>query len=395
MSRTLLLLSLLASTGCRSSSAVGTTAGAGESPGAPPIVATGDPKGGGSEGAGAAAPDPWFNDARWLARVSGRAITLREIKYRLGGTYDRLLADREQLRQLVDLKLQDLVVERLLEEEAKRVGIGVPEDVFEGEVAEWERQAAARRTTLEQSIREQGRTRREWEQDLRSRLLVQRFIYLATGRYGDVPREFYRLHVDPYVSPEEIRAYGERHPEESSVPEKAVVRMIDLRPDDFSEGGRLSEDEAWEACGKAMDRAEARVHSGEDFGKVAGEVSKGEGSDREGLLEPFDRRSQRPRAIVDWAFREDVKQGGLSPRVRLPSGYMLLRLESRTEAHRAPIEEWGAKARERLLGIRREIAFQGVVRRLVEAASIAPETLQKAILADCREQVRKLEAEAR
>ena len=74
-------------------------------------------------GGGTSAPvDPWLDDARVLARVNGKIITLREVRHAMGPAYDQGLNQRDELAAYVAARVRDLVIRRLVVEEAKRIG---------------------------------------------------------------------------------------------------------------------------------------------------------------------------------------------------------------------------------------------------------------------------------
>ncbi len=349
------------------------------------------------EGSGAStlpprSQDPLFDDARVLAKVNGRVIAQRQVRHSFGASWDQYLSDPETLRRQVDRRVIEMVRERLVIEEGTRLGITLDEDEWERLLRDQEKRAAEQNTTIDREVRLLGMTRREWEEQLRDRRLHLIAATVFTGgTYMRRTREPYRPAVDTFVAPGEVLAWGERHPEEVRLPGSVTVRVIDLRADRFRDEGARSDGEAWAAARDAADAALARIRAGEEFSDLAREVSHGREAADGGLIEPLvEGRRDRVAAVVDWAFAGDRAPGDVSPPLRGPAGYFVLRCDGREEARTAPIEEWGPRVRSRLEGFKAEIAFRDVQIGLVEAATIEPPSVRRAILESLREERRDL-----
>jgi peptidyl-prolyl cis-trans isomerase SurA len=396
MKPTSLLIAAALAAGCASSELTGAAAarsrGAALPPPGPEDAAA--PAGEAAPAAPAVRRDPWLDDASVIARVNGEVLTLRHVRHRMGRAYDEFLDQRDQLAQLVQKETRGLVLERLVIAEAKRLGLTVSDEEME-EMEEAEaKQAAKSRTTVAQTLLDIGITRREWEQGLRDRRLQARAYWFFTGLFPErfYSEEVYRPAVDAYVSPGEVRAWGEANRERLETPDQATLRVIDLRVTPHREAG-ATEEEAWRLCAAAVDGVEARLRAGEEFAAVAREVSAGPEREEGGLVGPIRPDGPVRAEFRDWAFRPGRKDGDVSERIRLPMGYVLLRMERREEARRPGIEEWGPGAREQLEGWKREAAWSRVQVRLLEEATVKPAAVKEAILASLREAVRKASAE--
>ncbi|MHC4820694.1 MAG: peptidylprolyl isomerase [Planctomycetota bacterium] len=343
--------------------------------------------------------DKWLDDARVLARVNGRTISLREIRHRMGPSYDAYLNRRDDLEVLVRKTVRDEVLRHLVTEEAKRVGLDVNEEEMRRIRENWEKQAAARQTTLEMTISDLGMTRREWEDQQRRSYLYDKAVRLFTGlNKWQMTAAPYFPSVDVYVSPAEIRTYGERHPEISLVPASATLRVIDLRWSRFQEGDDVSEEAAWGACGRALDLAEERIRDGESFADVARDISHGPEAKTGGLLGPFDNqgnmvmadgsRRRLRKEYVRWAYSPDRREGDTSERLKMRFGFLVFHLVNRVEEHRAPIEEWGPNVRAALERIKLDIAFTEVRIGLLEEAVVTPAELRSTLLSEMTSHLR-------
>jgi parvulin-like peptidyl-prolyl isomerase len=333
---------------------------------------------------------------RDLARVNGQVITLREIRHSMGPSYDQYLDRLEDLARFVRAKVLERLLRRIVVEEARRVGFTVTDEELEQETQRQEKRAAEAGTTLERTILDQGMTRREWDDDLRDDILFYRARAYFTGQFPDrfYDLDRYRPSVDPFVRPEEIRRFGEGHAEELGVrtAARATVRVIDLRFDSFR-GPGASEEEARRACARAMDAVEERLRAGEPFADLAREVSRGPEAAGGGLVGPFEGDGPLRREYREWAFREGRSDGDLSPRLALPTGLVILRMERLEPERVRPIEEWAPEARARLLDVKRTLAWNDVQAALLEEASVQPADLKAALLAQLRGNGRRLREE--
>ena len=156
-------------------------------------------------------------------------------------------------------------------------------------------------------------------------------------------RRFYDEHADRYHLPERVRA---RH----------VLVRVDKD---------AAEDKVADAQ-KRIDAALARIQGGEDFAKVASEVSEDPGSkDRGGDLGLFPRGQMVP-AFEDVAFQQ--KDGETSEVVRTDFGFHVIRTEAHEAAKDRSFDEAAHEIAEELAGADRARALaRETSDRLVEA----------------------------
>jgi peptidyl-prolyl cis-trans isomerase SurA len=132
------------------------------------------------------------------------------------------------------------------------------------------------------------------------------------------------------ITEEEARQYYTQHRSEFQEQATVTLREILIEVPSTTQGG-----EAGVNVG-AMDEAEkkaaavrARVTAGEDFGKVAAEVSASASKANGGLIGPF--------ALADVSadlrkILEPMKPGEVTQPIRTAKGFQLLKLENRTES---------------------------------------------------------------
>jgi peptidyl-prolyl cis-trans isomerase SurA len=138
------------------------------------------------------------------------------------------------------------------------------------------------------------------------------------------------------ITEEEARQYYLAHKNEFVEPASVTLREIMIEVPTSTQGG-----EAGVSVG-AMDEAEkeamavrARVLAGEDFGKVAAEVSDTPSKANGGLIGPF------AMADVSEALKktlETMKPGDVTQPMRTAKGFQILKLETMTESVAQPFE---------------------------------------------------------
>jgi hypothetical protein len=336
------------------------------------------------------AENPLTDYARVLARVNGKVITLRQIRHLVGPMYEQSLDKPEMLEAYIAAKTQDLVLKQLVLDEAEKLGIRATDDEMKRDLETEEEKAAKRDTTVEQMLMDQGITRREWDQDRRERICYQFADQYFSGYAPDkwYREESFRPSVDPYVGPGETLRWALDHREKvMDVPESATIRILDLRKDSFG-GPGAGENEKWSLCGEAMDAAVARVRGGESFADVARVVSEGPEAPAGGLLDGVRRSAPLRAEYLDWIFAEETKEGDISPRLRLPTGFVVLLLEKRNAARTLSAEEWGPWVRAQLETSRREVVHHEVLIRLLEEAAVSPPEFRESLLRALQEKAR-------
>ena len=138
------------------------------------------------------------------------------------------------------------------------------------------------------------------------------------------------------ITEEEARQYYLAHKNEFVEPASVTLREIFVEVPTARQGGEEgvnvgAEDEAK----KKADAIRARVAAGEDFGKVAAEVSDSASKANGGLIGPL------PLADVSDALRktlESMKPGDVSQPARIAKGFQILKLEAMTAADAQPFE---------------------------------------------------------
>lgn len=149
-------------------------------------------------------------------------------------------------------------------------------------------------------------------------------------------RKAYDEHRDQYTRPEEVQA---RH---------ILVMVNDKRTADAAE--------------KVIDAAKKRIEGGEDFAKVAREVSEDPGSKGSGGELGWFGHGRMVKEFEQAAF--DAVPGKLVGPVRSPFGFHLIEVENRRAGGEQPFEEVKDQVRARLTTERSQAAAEALAKRL-------------------------------
>jgi peptidyl-prolyl cis-trans isomerase SurA len=270
---------------------------------------------------------------RVAATVNGEVVTLSEIAERAGGEYERaeLLPpgkERDEARASALRRAFDqIVAEKLLAAQAQALQL---------EVSEQQVAAAV----------EDIKTRNRFDDEALERALAEQGLDLPTFR-AQVRRELetyqvlqYRVRSKVKVSDEDLLNYYQRHPQEFGGEDELHVRHIFLP---------LPEDAT--AADEARVRAQGekvlqRLKTGEDFAKVAREVSRGPSAEDGGDL-GWLRRGTIQKALEDAAFA--LKDGQVSGLVRAGPGLHVLKVDGRRRGGERSFEDAKEEIRARLL----------------------------------------------
>jgi peptidyl-prolyl cis-trans isomerase SurA len=134
------------------------------------------------------------------------------------------------------------------------------------------------------------------------------------------------------ITEEEARQYYARHPEEFTDSASVTLREIFVEVPTAEAGVSVAKDE--EAQKKIAD-IRARAVKGEDFAKLAGEVSDSPSKANGGLIGPFAHADMSPQLqqLVD-----TMKQGEITAPIRVPKGYQIFKIETLKTAALQPFD---------------------------------------------------------
>ncbi len=303
---------------------------------------------------------------------------------------DKMTPELEKQLRLPLQVLNQLVQDRILTDEAKRMGLTATDeevrhqilDIFKDEQGHFVGEAI-----YNQSLQSQHTTADAFEREVRDTLLRQKLIeVLHAGLYVSDKEieQNYRDQVEkakirfiqvsrgsgalPLVSPAELNTYYSAHKDEFKLPEqrevayalienyklqaqnqadeKAVRGYYDAHQDEFKQEEQIHarqilvavNDQRNEAAAKqAVDAAKKRLDGGEDFAKVAAAVSDDASSKARGGDLGFFPRNRNVKEFEDAAFSAPLHKV-VGP-VRSPLGFHLLEVLDKHPGGERPFEE--------------------------------------------------------
>jgi peptidyl-prolyl cis-trans isomerase SurA len=243
--------------------------------------------------------------------------------------------------------LRDQIDQLLLVSKAKDLNISVDADVTK-RIAEIQTQSKiADPDKFHEWVREQsGMTFEDFKQQLKNQLLTQRVIGQEVQRTISIPeadkRKYYEEHKSEFVREEEVYLRQILISTEGKTPEQAA---------------------AAEKKAKALVE---RARKGEKFGDLARDNSDDtETAKNYGELPPF-KRGQLRKEIENIVFNQ--KKGYVTDPIRVPNGFIILRVEERFEKGQAPYDDVEEEITSRLAGPQVQPKLRAYLTRLRQDA---------------------------
>lgn len=231
--------------------------------------------------------------------------------------------------------LENMIVQTLLLQDAKNKKILVSDEEVDAQISAIKQKYGEQ--TFQLALQQQGMEEEEYRKELRDQMIISRLK-------EDVTK-------DISITDEEVRKYYDSHKDQFSSPESVKVRHILVK----------SIDEA--------KKVKERLKKGEDFAKVAREVSMDPGSrDRGGDL-GYVSRGKMVKSFEDAAFALK-KKGEISDIVQTEYGFHIIKLEDRKPAEITPFESARERAQNLLRKEKEEEVFKEYVENLRKNARI-------------------------
>ncbi len=259
-----------------------------------------------------------------LVKVNGDIITKTELeqrqvavlRQRLNNPVDAdAMKNDEQLKKMIAEITPELLVnavdELLLIQRGKELGLHLSDDQFKQVVANIRKEQGLQDDEkFQQALKQENMTMDDLRKQLERQMMIEQVQRQEVGSKLTITEE-------------EARQYYASHPNEFTDPASITLREILVEvPTD--KAGALSVAKDDEAQKKIAD-ARARLLKGEDFAKVAAEVSDSSSKTNGGLIGPFVRDDLSPDLLK---MVDKMKPGDITPAVRTPRGYQLFKLET-------------------------------------------------------------------
>ena len=270
---------------------------------------------------------------RVAALVNGEVVTLLELEERAGPELRRVenqppgpSRDRERTRVLKEA-FDGAVSERLFQAQVAALGVEITDAEIDSVIQDVKRRNGLDDDRLDEALRAQGMDRAAYRKAVKRDLESMRLVQL-------------KIRSKVKVTDEDVKNYWQTHPQEFRAGEEVRVRHIFLPLPPDAGGAEVARVDAIAA------RALARVKGGEDFGKVALEMSQGPSARDGGELGWLKRGTVQP-DVEKVAF--SLQPGQISGLVRTRPGYQIIQVEERRGGGPRPFEEVKEEVRDRLV----------------------------------------------
>jgi len=168
------------------------------------------------------------------------------------------------------------------------------------------------------------------------------------------------------VSEEDIKAYYESHKDEFKTPEMVRSRHILIKTDPSA-----SDNDKKKARGKAEEILK-KIKAGEDFAKLASDVSDDTGSKPKGGELGFFPKGRMVKSFEDAAF--SLKPGEVSGIVETQFGYHIIKVEEKKEPGMEPFDTAKEKIKQKLLQERTKTKVTEFIEKAMKEANIEVHT---------------------
>ena len=168
------------------------------------------------------------------------------------------------------------------------------------------------------------------------------------------------------VSEEDIKAYYESHKDEFKTPEMVRSRHILIKTDPSASDNDKK---------KAKEKAEEilkKIKAGEDFAKLASDVSDDTGSKPKGGELGFFPKGRMVKSFEDAAF--SLKPGEVSGIVETQFGYHIIKVEEKKEPGMEPFDTAKEKIKQKLLQERTKTKVTEFIEKAMKEANIEVHT---------------------
>ena len=270
---------------------------------------------------------------RVAATVNGEVVTLMELEERAGPELRRADAqpagaarDKARARAL-KAAFDAVTAERLFQGQVAALGVEITEPEIDAVIDDVKRRNNLDDARLDEALRAQGLERASYRKAVKRDLESMRLVQL-------------KIRNKVKVTDEDVKNYWQTHPQEFRASEEVRVRHIFLplpRDADAADTARVN---------AIADKALARLKAGEDFAKVAREMSQGPSASEGGELGWLRRGTVQPE-VEKVAFA--LQPGEISGLIRTPPGIQLLKVEERRGGGARPLEEVKEEVRDRLV----------------------------------------------
>jgi peptidyl-prolyl cis-trans isomerase SurA len=301
-----------------------------------------------------------------LVKVNGDIITKTELEQRQVSVLrqkmqgqqvdpDSLKSDETLKKALAEVTPQLLVNaidELLLLQRGRELGLHLGDDQFKAVVSNIRKEQGLQdEAKFLAALAQENMTMDDLRKQLERQMLIEQVQRQEVGSKLSITEE-------------EARQYYAKHPEEFTDSASITLREIFIEVPGDGTGVNVAKDDAAKA---QIESVRARLLKGEDFAKVAAEVSTSPSKANGGLIGPFSHEDMSPQLL---ALVEKMKPGEITAAIRTPKGYQLFKLETIKAQALQPFASVSDLVSEKLAGARTQAEMRKFLSRLRTQAII-------------------------
>jgi len=288
-----------------------------------------------------------------ICKVNGEIITNVDLDHDRADLEKQLRANGMTGQRLQDALnaeapnlLRNKIDNMLLVQKGKELELKVDPDVNKY-IADLQRQTnTADPQKFEALVRQEtGKSYEDFKADIKNNILLQRVMS------DEVMRKI-------QFKTEEVRAYYDEHKNEFQREERVFLREIAV-----STQGKQDNPAALAAAEKKAKDLVDRARRGERFAELAQANSDSPTAKDGGALDPYKKGELAP-AIEAAVW--DKERGTITDPIKIPTGFLILRVEDHHKAGLADFEEVETEVQNRILDSRRQAALRAYLTKLRE-----------------------------
>jgi peptidyl-prolyl cis-trans isomerase SurA len=276
-----------------------------------------------------------------LVKVNGDIITKTDLeKLQIAALRDRpnqanpaSMSDADlgkALAEVTPLVIVDAIDELLLMQRAHTLGYVVTDEQFNNVLDSIKKDNKIEsEQQFQAALKQEGMTLPQLRRSLERRMLI-----------GQVQQREVTGRID--VTDAEEKIYYDSHTSEFATTPSVTLREILVKVPTDAKGVNVAADETAQ---KKAETIRARLAAGEAFDKVASDASEAPSKGNGGLIGPIP-KTELAEALA--TMLSSMKVGDVTPVVRVPNGYEILKLESSIESTTLPFENAKGQIAERL-----------------------------------------------
>jgi peptidyl-prolyl cis-trans isomerase SurA len=270
---------------------------------------------------------------RIMAVVNDDIVTLSEFE-ELYQPYSRQAADREHLSDEDRVKLfklrenviNQLIDQKLTDQEINRLRISVSEQEVDGAIARIREKSFVTDEEMRQRLKAEGVTMERYRMEMKNQILRAKLVDR-------------QVKSNIIITEEDIQAYYDSHPEEFSGVKRLRLRNIFMR-----KPSQIGEEDT-QAVSDRMDALLKRLEAGEDFADLARTHSESSNSLDGGELGLFELKDLA--APIRVAL-ENKKKGEFTGMIDTEQGYQIFYVEDVVSEAGKPLEDVASAIEEAL-----------------------------------------------